>query len=266
MHVYTCVYVRVCIFVNRLWVSVAVLQRVWMVSCMRMCIRVDMYAYAYVCMYIHIYVHFFAVNVACTLELVFWAPVHLYTLYRCSFDITVHICDTFAAGCAHMCICIYMCICMHVYMDAYMRLWYCLTRWGVVAEIFCLCIDVRVDVYVYVCACMRVYVHVHMYVYVYMCVCVYVRKYMYKHTRAGVHMHSCRRIWFICIVQSLYYMRVYHRCFSTLSCVCGGGLEVGIFSSLFMVSACCWRGRLCFDRGRDRGFVWYISLFSRLLG
>jgi len=28
-----------------------------------------------------------------------------------------------------------------------------------------------------------------------------------------------------------------------------------------MVSACCWRGRLCFSRGRDRGFVLYISFF-----
>ena len=36
--------------------------------------------------------------------------------------------------------------------------------------------------------------------------------------------------------------------------------------SLFMVSACCWRGRLCFGRGRDRGFVLYISLFLRVLG
>jgi len=32
-----------------------------------------------------------------------------------------------------------------------------------------------------------------------------------------------------------------------------------------MVSACCWRGRLCFGRGRDRGFVLYISLFLRVL-
>ena len=29
----------------------------------------------------------------------------------------------------------------------------------------------------------------------------------------GVHMHSCRRILFICTVQSLYDMRVYYRCF-----------------------------------------------------
>jgi len=35
---------------------------------------------------------------------------------------------------------------------------------------------------------------------------------------------------------------------------------------LFVVSACYWRGRLCFGRGRDRGFVLYISLFLRVLG
>jgi len=89
---------------------------------MRTYIIVYMYAYAYV--YVYIYVHFFAVGVACTLEQVFKAPVHvqLYALYRCSFDINVHNCDTFAAGCAHVCICIYMCICMHMYMDAYVRI------------------------------------------------------------------------------------------------------------------------------------------------
>jgi len=82
-----------------------------------------MYAYACVCMYIQMCI-FFAVGVVCTLEQVFWARVHvqLYALYRCSFDINVHICNTFAAGCAHMCICIYMCTCMHMYMDAYVRL------------------------------------------------------------------------------------------------------------------------------------------------
>ena len=54
--------------------------------------------------------------------------------------------------------------------------------------------------------------------------------------------------------------------FSTPACVCSGGLEMGGFPTLFMVSACCWRGRPCFDRGRDRGFVLYISLFLRVLG
>ena len=67
------------------------------------------------------------------------------------------------------------------------------------------------------------------YVYGYMYVCVYVCIYIYIRARFGVHMHSgsCRRILFICTVQSLYYMRVYHRFFLTLACVCGGGLEVG---------------------------------------
>ena len=115
--------------------------------------------------------------------------------------------------------------------------------------------------YVYVCACMRVYVHVYMYVYacmyvcVYVCICMYVYVcmyvcvhvciYIYIHTRVGVHVHSCRRILFICTVQSLYYMRVYHRCFlKTCMRVCGG-TGSGVCFSLFMVSACYWRGRLC---------------------
>ena len=74
----------------------------------------------------------------------------------------------------------------------------------------------------------------YMYVQVYMYVCVHVCIYIYIRARVGVHMHSCRRILFICTVQSLYYMRLYHRCFLTLACVCGGGLEVGI------VSPCSW--------------------------
>jgi len=118
--------------------------------------------------------------------------------------------------------------------------------------------------YVYVCACMRVKVHVYMYVYVYMYVCVNLCIYIYIRARVGVHMHSCRIVLFICTVQSLYCMRVYHRCFLTLACVCVGGSEVGFVSAL--VSACCWRGRLCLDRGRNRGFVLYISLFLRVLG
>jgi len=77
-------------------------------------------------------------------------------------------------------------------------------------------------------------VQVYMCVYVYMYVCVHVCIYIYMRARVGVHMHSCRRILFICTVQSLYCMRVYHRCFVTLACVCGGGLEVGF------VSACSW--------------------------
>jgi len=73
-----------------------------------------------------------------------------------------------------------------------------------------------------------------MYVHVYMYVCVYVCIYIYIRARVGVHMHSCRRILFICTVQFLCYMRVYHRCFLKLACVCVGGLEVGF------VSPCSW--------------------------
>ena len=86
-----------------------------------------------------------------------------------------------------------------------------------------------------VCVCMYVcIVHVCMYVYVYMYVCVYVFIHICIRAHVGVHMYLCRRILFICTVQSLYYMRVYHKCFLTLACVCVGGLEVGF------VSACSW--------------------------
>ena len=47
--------------------------------------------------------------------------------------------------------------------------------------------------------------------------------------------------------------------------VCGG-IGSRVCFSLFMVSTCYWRGRLCFGRGRDKGFVSYISLFWRVLG
>ena len=96
-------------------------------ACLDGVIDAHVYSCGYVCVcicvYVYMYVHFFVVSVACTLQ-VFRAPVHvqLYALYRGSFDINVHICDTFAAGCAHMYTCIYMCICMHMYMDAYVRL------------------------------------------------------------------------------------------------------------------------------------------------
>ena len=47
--------------------------------------------------------------------------------------------------------------------------------------------------------------------------------------------------------------------------VCGG-IGSGVFFGLLIVNACYRRGRLCFGRGRDRGFVLYISLFLRMLG
>jgi len=86
---------------------------------------------------------------------------------------------------------------------------------------------------------------------------------MYVHTRVGVHLQSCRQILFVCPVQCLYYMRVYYRHFFTNTCMrVWEGIGGGVFiSSMFIISACCWCGRLCFGRGRDRGVVLYISLF-----
>jgi len=222
------------------------------------------------CVCIYICTLFFAVGVASTLEQVFWAPVHvhLYALYRCSCDINVHIFNTFTACCAHMCICMYMCICMHMYMDAYVCLWYCLTRRGVVAEKFCLCIGVHVHICVYVNACVRVCMCACAYV----CICIYVCLWICMHIH--VYVHACGCTYTLCVGAFCLFVlsnpsttcACITGVFPTPACVCSGGLEVGFLVTLFMVSACCWRGRLCFDRGKDRGFVLYISLFLRVLG
>jgi len=45
-----------------------------------------------------------------------------------------------------------------------------------------------------------------------------------------------------------------------------GGVGSGVCFSLIMVSTCFWRGRLCFGKTRDRGFVLYVSVFLRVLG
>jgi len=48
-----------------------------------------------------------------------WAGVYV---TQVCFYTNIHICDTLAAGYAHMCICIYVCVCMYMHMDAYVRL------------------------------------------------------------------------------------------------------------------------------------------------
>jgi len=124
-----------------------------------------------------------------------------------------------------------------------------------------------------------------MYMYVYMCL--HVCRYMcmcictYKNICVSVYMYAytciCTRVWvYICTRVGAFCLFVKSNpsstcvcitgVFSTPACMCGGSLAIGFFSSLFMVSACCWRGRLCFDRGRDKGFVLYDSLFLRVLG
>ena len=83
-----------------------------------------------------------------------------------------------------------------------------------------------VHVCVYRCMCICMYIYAYMYVCIYVCIHNHIR------TRVGVHMHSCRRILFICTVQSLYYRdaRVSQVFLNTCMRVCGG-LEVGFVSA-----------------------------------
>jgi len=74
-----------------------------------------------------------------------------------------------------------------------------------------------------------------------------------------MHLYPCVHVcvyvcMFICAVQSFYFMRV--RVY--------GRIGSGVGFSFFMVSACFWRGRLCFGRGGDRGFC--LVCFSIFAG
>jgi len=97
---------------------------------------------------------------------------------------------------------------------------------------------------------MYIYVSVYMYAYT----CIYTLVWVYICTRVGafcLFVLSNPSTTCVCIT----------RVFLTPACVCGGGLEMGFSPSLFMVSACCLCRRLCFGRGRDRGFVLYVFLY-----
>ena len=52
--------------------------------------------------------------IAFCLSFCVWAGVYVTQVY---FYTNVHICDTLAAGCAHMCTCIYVCICMYMHVS-----------------------------------------------------------------------------------------------------------------------------------------------------
>jgi len=116
-----------------------------------------------------------------------------------------------------------------------------------------------VHVCMYMCMCICMYMHICESVYMYAYTCIYTRVWIYICTRVGtfcLFVLSNPSTTCVCITSV----------FLSPACVCGGGLEVGVFSSLVMVSICCWHERLCFGRRRDRGVVLYVFLFLRVLG
>jgi len=145
-------------------------------------------------------------------------------------------------------------------MGAYVRLWYCLTLWGIVNKIFYLCICVLM-LCIYICVHVCVYRCMCICLYMYICMSVYMYAYTLIYTSVWVWAHF---VYLYCPI-SLLHARVSQVFLNTCMRVCGR-IGSGVCFSLFMVSACCWRGRLCFGRGRDRGFVLYISVFLRVLG
>ena len=117
---------------------------------------------------------------------------------------------------------------------------------------------VHVCVCVCTCICMCIYVCVSVYMYAYPC-CIYTRVWVYICTRVGafcLFVLSNPSTTCVCITGV----------FLTPACMCRGGWEERGWNRVKMDSACCWRGRLCFGGGRDRGFVLYISLVLKVLG
>ena len=127
----------------------------------------------------------------------------------------------------------------------------------------------------YMCICMRMYMCVHVCVYsacVYVCICIYVCLCICMH----IHLFIYARVWvYICTREGTFCLFVLSNLSATCACITGvsehlhawvwGDWTWGFFQ-LFMINACCWCGRLCFGRGRHRGFVSYISLFLWVLG
>jgi len=111
-----------------------------------------------------------------------------------------------------------------------------------------------------ICVCMYACIRGCVYVCIFICVCLCICIHIHLYARVGVHMHSCRRILFICTVQSLCYMRVYHRCLLTLACVGVGGLDVGFFSACLWLALVAGVGGYVLV-GVEIGFLSYIFLY-----
>jgi len=120
------------------------------------------------------------------------------------------------------------------------------------------CICICVCMYACICAC------VYVWIFKYVCLCICMHIYVYTHACGCTYALAWAHFVYLNCPKSLLHARASQVFLNTCMRVCGG-IASGVFFSLFMVSACCWCGRLCFGRGRDRGFVLYISLFLRLL-
>jgi len=124
--------------------------------------------------------------------------------------------------CVYVYMCLYACICIWMRMCVYDIAWHVkalLLRFSNCAYV-CTCMQM--------CTCVHVCVYMCMYICMYMYMCMSVYTYAYTFIYARVWVYICTRVgafFSFCTVQSLYYMRVYHRCFL---------LEAGV------VSACSW--------------------------
>ena len=196
----------------------------------------------------------------CTWTGVYVAQVCFYT--------NVHIWEhTWWNLCTYVCI-FHVCICR---VCIWMRMCVYDITWHVEVLLlrFSICVYVRICMRMYMCAYVCVYGYMCICMFMYMCMSVYMYSYTFIYTRVWVYI--CTRVgasWFCLFVLSnlsTICARVSQVFLNTCMRGCGW-IGSGVCFNLFMVSACCWCGSLCFVKGRDRGFILSISLFIRVLG
>ena len=137
-----------------------------------------------------------------------------------------HLRHTRCRVCIYVCayICVYACICI----------WMNLCVYDIACSLEALLLKFSNSVYVcfmHMYMCVHVSVYICMFACMYMYICVSVNMYAYTCIYTRVWVYICARVGtflVICTVQSLHYMRVYHRCFCS-TCMRGEwGLEVGV--------------------------------------
>jgi len=118
IHVCMWMCMHICAKIVGLSISDSACGRCHACACVFVCIymRIHMCVGIYICIFFgsECYIHFTSVVGTSAWVGVYVTQVCFYT--------NIHLCDTLAPGCAHMCICIEVCICMYMHMDAYVHL------------------------------------------------------------------------------------------------------------------------------------------------
>jgi len=139
----------------------------------------------------------------------------------------------------------------------------------------CMSVSVRTCIYIYIYVHECMYMNMYAFIHTCMCMCMLdtlrhcYQDFLSVHTCAYVCLCICVCMWahfvYLYCPISLLHARVSQMFHNTCMRGCGR-IGSGVFFNLLMVSACWWCWRMYFVRGKDRGFVLYVSLCLMVLG